>query len=74
MKTIIVALSITLVGCAAPQTYAPAAARTPMQQAKIECEYEASKTSDAIRNGFEAGFVKATLTRKCMSAKGYEQQ
>ena len=74
MKLLLIAACAAITGCGTPPTYAPVAARTPMQQALIECEYEASKTSDAIRNGFEAGFVKGTLTRKCMSAKGYAQQ
>jgi hypothetical protein len=72
MKSL-VAVCALLTGCAAT-TYAPIRDWSPLEMAKAECEFEATKATANIRNGFEAGYMKGTITRQCMITKGYLQQ
>jgi hypothetical protein len=81
MKSIVILTAVILAGCAAPR-YAPISYKDAgpttqreqeMAQALRECDYDAEKATIGFRNGFEGGFNKAILRRKCMESKGFGQ-
>lgn len=75
MKLLLIAACVIIAGCAAPQySYVGTANQSAAQQAYAECDYEAGKVADTIRNGIEAGMVRANMRRKCMALKGYAEK
>lgn len=74
MKTIILASTIALTACGAPAPYRQVhQSNTPVDIAKRECDYEAEKATASIPNAFAAGWMQATVMRKCMASKGFSQ-
>mgnify|MGYP007071625169 CR=1 FL=1 len=62
MRTLSIALALTLSACApAGKWVRPGLAPEQVVQAERECEYEASKATAGIANGFTAGFEQARL-------------
>lgn len=75
MKLAILALVLLLTGCATGKWYSTRH-NNPAQfeQDRRECEYDAAKSTVAIRSGIEAGMQQGSLTRMCMEARGYVWQ
>ncbi len=68
-------LAAMVAGCAAQAVWLhPTATQAKFDQDKLQCEYEVSSATAAIRSGFEAGWRQAELQDKCMRARGYYRQ
>jgi tellurite resistance protein len=72
MRIIAACAVLALVGCAAPAPYrASGVTVSAADKALRECEYEATKATANIINGFEAGWMMGTIKHQCMESKGF---
>jgi len=66
-----IALAITIMGC--QQQYVRMdQPQTAFERVHTQCQYEAEKATAGIINGFEAGWKKGDIMRKCMEINGYK--
>lgn len=71
-KTLLLIGVMVMAGCAAPRPITNSSGRQPSEREILECDYEATKASAAVRNGMEAGYVQGTVRRQCLALKGYK--
>lgn len=63
---------LALTGCA-NNWFQTRADPTPLDQAQAKCDLEALRSTAAIRNGLEAGFMSNQIRTACMLAEGWRR-